>query len=50
MQFIGNKYKNIFCHVYYGTVKKQGIFLDGELLNKAYENVQLNCYLKYSWR
>lgn len=25
-------------------------FLDDELLYKAYENVRLNCYLKYSWR
>lgn len=36
--------------MYYGTVRKQGIFLDGELLYKGYKNIQLNCYLKSSCR
>lgn len=50
MSFIENKYKDIFHHMYYGTVRKQGIFLDSELLYKRYKNGQLNCYLKSSWR
>lgn len=50
MSFIENKYKDIFHHMYYGTVRKQGIFLDGELLYKGYKNIQLNCYLKSSCR
>lgn len=49
MQFIENKYKVVFYHMYYGTVRKQGIFLNGELLYKGYKNVQCNCHLKSSW-
>lgn len=39
MQFIENKYKDIFHHMCYGTVRKQGIFLEGELFYKGYKNV-----------
>lgn len=35
--------------MYYGTVRKQGILLNGELLYKGYKNIQLNSYLR-SWR
>lgn len=53
MPFIESKYKDIFHHMYYGTVRKQGISLDMNCFAKdikVFNSIATSNLLGGKWR